>query len=1103
VAQIYLRRASAAAVEGHAGRRRLYQEQAAGALRVASSSPRPAVARESRMLAACAEFIQSPERPPSGAGAWSEVERLPRARRRSWVTWHAAAAALASSDGVPPPSAAEEIVQALEATGEPAGELVDAVATLVLRAITRANGDRQSHQLMGLLNQLGARWPRPAVRRACRLARADGTRRRMVNGSSGSTSEMAGQLVRQVERDPGNGAIALLAASLALAQGDRASGAVVLGKVVDEGDLATTACNVLARVLSGEPADLSRVPSAPAGAPQAVQASLGLLRIVASVANGAADVPYDALIPALGVAGSASLVDLGRLLPGVCAAMGRSGSAPGAVLDLLAGAAARVAEDQVGTLARCAMAAGDRALAQTLAERALAALPDPESPARQEYAGLLAHLAVHAWRSGETAAAIRLLRRPVSLQQGLEATRDADYALAVREARGAEAEGRWAAARSAYERALILRPGDDTATRALRTRIVDPAYAGGFKTIRDALAAAENGDLILVAPGVYAEGLIVTKPVEITGHGPAGQVVIEATGADVVLFRAGTARVSNLVLRQKGGGQWYAIDVERGSPEIADCDISSESLACIGIHNGATPRVVRNRIHDGRSGGILVYKQGGGTIEDNEITGNTHAGITAREGAGPTVRRNRIHANQAGGIQVSDKSAPTIEANDIYDNQHAALSVSTGATPTIRGNRIHDGRTSGVFAYENGAGTIEDNDICGNMYSGVEVTSGATPVVRRNRIHDGRAGGLFIHTRGAALVEDNEVYANTLSNVEVRDAGSEPVVRGNTIRDGRSYGIYVHGEAKGTIERNTVAGNVGANVCVSDGADPLVRDNRVHDSKGAGVFVYAKGRGTFEGNEIERSAYAQVEVREGGTAVVRRNKLTGGKTAGIYVHGGGGGTFEDNEITASGMNGVEVGENAEPVLRRNTIADSKAAGVHVHSRGKGLFEENVIRGNLNAGFSVSTGADPVVRGNRLHDGQGAGIVVYLQGRGTFERNSVARCRLAGIEIRENSDPMLKGNTFADGQGAGVFVHTEGRGTFLENEICGNKLSGVEVREGGNPVMRRNRIKDNGGPGVYAHKTGGGIFEANTLSGNTGGAWNIAEDSAGRVTRTGN
>ena len=189
-------------------------------------------------------------------------------------------------------------------------------------------------------------------------------------------------------------------------------------------------------------------------------------------------------------------------------------------------------------------------------------------------------------------------------------------------------------------------PGD--AKTEPPTHVVDAFQRGDFATVGAAIKAAKPGDRILVRPGLYEEGLVVDKPLEILGDGPVADIEIRARGADALLFQASIGRVANLTLRQAGGkGDWYGVDITQGRLDLEGCDISSQSLACVAIRDGADPRLRRNQIHDGKAAGVFVYDSGLGTLEDNDITGNALSGVEIKTGGNPTLRRNQIHDGKA------------------------------------------------------------------------------------------------------------------------------------------------------------------------------------------------------------------------------------------------------------------------------------------------------------------------------------------------------------------------------------------------------------------------------------------------------------------------
>ncbi len=284
---------------------------------------------------------------------------------------------------------------------------------------------------------------------------------------------------------------------------------------------------------------------------------------------------------------------------------------------------------------------------------------------------------------------------------------------------------------------------------------------GDFTTVSAAIEAAQPGDRILVRPGLYGEAVVVDKPLEILGDGQVSDIEIRARGADALAFRASIGRVANLTLRQAGGeGKWFGVDIAQGRLDLEGCDISSQSLACVAIRNGADPRLRRNRIHDSRQSGVLVHDNGLGTVEDNDITGNGLSGVAIKTGGNPTVRRNQIHNNKQVGVAVYDSGLGTLEDNDITSNGTSGVAIMTGGNPTVRRNQIHNNKQVGVAVYDSGLGTLEDNDITSNGTSGVAIMTDGNPTVRRNQINSNRRRAIEVFQGGGGVVEDNDLTGN-------------------------------------------------------------------------------------------------------------------------------------------------------------------------------------------------------------------------------------------------------------------------------------------------------------------------------------------------------
>lgn len=311
------------------------------------------------------------------------------------------------------------------------------------------------------------------------------------------------------------------------------------------------------------------------------------------------------------------------------------------------------------------------------------------------------------------------------------------------------------------------------------TLIVDAFHRGDYTTLCEALKAAKPGTRILVRPGLFRESVSIDKPVEIIGDGDRSDIVIEAIGNHVVLFRSSMGRIANLTLRQIGGGNWFGVDIAQGRLDLEECDITSQSLSCVAIHDGADPRLRRNRIHDGKQAGVVVFSNGLGTLEDNEIYCNAFSGVEIKEGGNPFLRRNRIF-DGTGGVLVHKNGRGTLEYNDIYGNALSGVDIRTEGNPILRGNSIHDGKV-GVMIHTYGSGNLENNDIYSNEVTGVEIRNGGYPYLHLNRITKNKYQGIYVHDRGGGLFEENDLRGNAKGAWDIDDDSASKVVRKGNI----------------------------------------------------------------------------------------------------------------------------------------------------------------------------------------------------------------------------------------------------------------------------------------------------------------------------------
>ncbi|NJN66770.1 MAG: protein kinase [Chloroflexaceae bacterium] len=203
--------------------------------------------------------------------------------------------------------------------------------------------------------------------------------------------------------------------------------------------------------------------------------------------------------------------------------------------------------------------------------------------------------------------------------------------------------------------------------------IVDQQGNGHCQTIGEAIARSRPGTRILVRPGCYHESLVIDRFVEIVGDGDVHEVVLESTEASCVQMQSPYALMRGLSIRRKIAPKdqlSFAVDIPQGRLVLEECDISSDTIACVAIHgSGACPSLWKCTIHDGKGLGVFVYEQGRGVIEECDISGHLIAGMKLIQGSAPVIRACQIRQNRQmvfpspGKAPPSSNPAPSLTTN--------------------------------------------------------------------------------------------------------------------------------------------------------------------------------------------------------------------------------------------------------------------------------------------------------------------------------------------------------------------------------------------------------------------------------------------------------
>jgi tRNA A-37 threonylcarbamoyl transferase component Bud32 len=382
-----------------------------------------------------------------------------------------------------------------------------------------------------------------------------------------------------------------------------------------------------------------------------------------------------------------------------------------------------------------------------------------------------------------------------------------------------------------------------------------------YTTITDAIAQAQPGTRIYVRPGIYREHVVIDKAVEIIGDGPVSHIVIENVGAPCIEMQTEYALVRRVRVQGRSDAKatrqstYAAIDIAEGRLVLEECEITSDTLACIAIHNQeACPVLWQCKIYNQHGIGVLVYDQGQGMLEACDIFNAAVAGVRIIRGGNPVVRGCRVYDSEKAGIAVSEEGLGVIEACDIFDNQQAGIEITGEGNPLVRACKIHDqAKGVGIAIVAKGRGMIEACDIFGNQTAGIHISQHGHPFIRRCQIHHEKHAGVLVVESGMGTLEECDIFGNT-------DAG----------------------------------------VSIAQEGNPFIHQCQIHDSEHSGVKVWDEGTGTLDGCHIFANSHAGVEIsQQGSNPVLRYCHITKNKMTAIHIYNNGGASVDECDLTGN------------------------------------------------------------------------------------------------------------------------------------------------------------------------------------------------------------
>jgi len=226
-----------------------------------------------------------------------------------------------------------------------------------------------------------------------------------------------------------------------------------------------------------------------------------------------------------------------------------------------------------------------------------------------------------------------------------------------------------------------------------RTLYVDESSTGQqsgtpsqpYRTIAGALAVAQLGDSVQVAPGVYREHLTLKSDVSLVGDG-YDTCSIDGGGTGNAIYAGPDVRgavISGFTITG-GGSEWYdsGIWCLGSRVQVVNNKIVRNGSRGVSAYQGAVLDVRQNLILENGVSGVYSFRSQV-YVTNNTICSNVReAGITVHETSG-AIRNNIIVGNNLRGILVLEKCGGLgLSYNDVWNNP-TNYEIDPGTRPPL------------------------------------------------------------------------------------------------------------------------------------------------------------------------------------------------------------------------------------------------------------------------------------------------------------------------------------------------------------------------------------------------------------------------------------
>jgi parallel beta-helix repeat protein len=232
---------------------------------------------------------------------------------------------------------------------------------------------------------------------------------------------------------------------------------------------------------------------------------------------------------------------------------------------------------------------------------------------------------------------------------------------------------------------------------------------GQYRTISEAVKAANPGDSILVSPGTYVENVEVDKPLKIVSTNGAQATVVKASDTSKAVFLLGSTEITIQGLTITGGNTGVTFG-HTSNCILTKCVVNGNVF---GVYlAGATSNLVNNNNLNNNGFGIYLDGSSGNKMSGNSASGEKGGGGKASLSDG--IYMFNSYSNNVVGCDLSNNNN---FGASLYQSRDNVFSNNTFSSNAQFGVRLRDGADNNKFSFNTFKANVENGILIINASS--------------------------------------------------------------------------------------------------------------------------------------------------------------------------------------------------------------------------------------------------------------------------------------------------------------------------------------------------------------------------------------------------